>query len=324
MILQNYLKTKTAQLLDASVDEPENEARLLVETISGRSRGDLRFSMSREMEEVFTASEIEALEDAFARRAAHEPLAYIAGHAPFYDLEFAVGPGVLIPRFDTEILVETAMAALGVPEPFSTVSKELPVVESAESAGIGKRPVVIYDLCTGSGCIGITVAHLLAKKGVRCEVYMTEISEEAAAYARKNAREILGAGGEAVGAGTRGMVRWCVDVADLWPRAASAPADLIVSNPPYIALEEMTELEPEVREHEPAGALTDGTDGLTLYRRMAAEIDGHLRRGGVLAVEHGYLQKEPMKLIFEAAFTDVTCVCDLGGNDRVTLGKRRV
>ena len=77
-----------------------------------------------------------------------------------------------------------------------------------------------------------------------------------------------------------------------------------------------------MREHEPAGALTDGSDGLMLYRRMVSEMDGHLRQGGVFAVEHGYLQKEPMKLIFEAAFTDVTCVSDLGGNDRVTLGKR--
>ena len=185
---------------------------------------------------------------------------------------------------------------------------------------------------------------------------MTDISEEAAAYASKNAREILGADGElrgvgarsderagggAVGAGSvcegarepgvrecvvqegaQGLVQWRVEVADLWPQAASAPADLIVSNPPYIAVEEMAELEPEVREHEPAGALTDGSDGLMLYRRMVSEMDGHLRQGGVFAVEHGYLQKEPMKLIFEAAFTDVTCVSDLGGNDRVTLGKR--
>ncbi len=347
MTLQDYLKTKTAQLLDASVDEPENEARLLVETISGRNRAELRFSLSREMNEAFSEAEQEALEKAFQRRCAHEPLAYIAGHAPFYDLEFEVGPGVLIPRFDTEILVEAAMAALGMAEPFSTVPKEIPQVKSAEPvAGEGYAPggrkaddapvkanaadnvPVIYDLCTGSGCIGITVAHLLAKRGVRCELYMTEISEEAAEYARKNAQRILGASGTWPETGDTATVReeisvaWRVDVADLWPKAAPAPADLILSNPPYIAQEEMAELEPEVREHEPAGALTDGTDGLTLYRRMLEGIRDHLKIGGVLAVEHGYEQKEPVKLIFETELKDVICVRDLGGNDRVTLGRR--
>ena len=361
MTLQDYLKTKTAQLLDASVDEPENEARLLVETISGRNRAELRFSLSQEMNEAFSEAEQEALEKAFQRRCAHEPLAYIAGHAPFYDLEFEVGPGVLIPRFDTEILVETAMAALGMAEPFSTVPKEIPQVKSAKpAAGEGYAPggrkaddapvkanaadnvPVIYDLCTGSGCIGITVAHLLTKRGVRCELYMTEISEEAAEYARKNAQRILGASGtwpEEAGETVPGAealcdveetatvreeisVAWRVDVADLWPKDAPAPADLILSNPPYIAQEEMAELEPEVREHEPAGALTDGTDGLTLYRRMLEGIKNHLKIGGVLAVEHGYEQKEPVELIFETELKDVKCIRDLGGNDRVTLGRR--
>ena len=123
-----------------------------------------------------------SLEKTYELRACGEPLAYIVGHAPFYDLEFSVGEGVLIPRFDTEVLVETALKALGVGDfPFPDTDGPVPQVNTA-------APFIIYDLCTGSGCVGITIAHELLKRNIPCRLLMTDISEEAASYAKKNAQ----------------------------------------------------------------------------------------------------------------------------------------
>ncbi|MBP5294479.1 MAG: peptide chain release factor N(5)-glutamine methyltransferase, partial [Lachnospiraceae bacterium] len=254
-----------------------------------------------------------------------EPLAYIVGHAQFYDLEFSVGEGVLIPRFDTEVLVETALKALGVGVfPFPDTDGPVPQVNTA-------APFIIYDLCTGSGCVGITIAHELLKRSIPCRLLMTDISEEAASYAKKNAQEILGT-----------KVFWEVQIADLWPEggsekggaaaatdanegahgAKSIPlADLIVANPPYITKDEMDELSVEVGKHEPHLALTDGGDGLTFYKRILEGLPQSLKDGGVFAVEHGYLQKENIRRLMPEYLTDVISVKDYGDNDRVTCGR---
>lgn len=336
MTLQDYLKEKTELLSASGVPEAENEAWVVLETVSGLTRSYIRFSFAKELAEVVSGEVFSSLEKTYERRAGGEPLAYIVGHAPFYDLEFSVGKGVLIPRFDTEILVETALKALGIGDfPFPETDAPVPKVSS-------EAPFVIYDLCTGSGCVGITIARELLKRSIPCRLVMTEISEDAASYAKKNAEEILG-----------NKVAWEVQVADLWPAgkaeksvgaAAGASgaagnvgetgvgddargaknntrADLIVSNPPYITKEEMDELSVEVGEHEPHLALTDGGDGLTFYKRIFEGLKDHLKDGGVFAVEHGYLQKENIRRLMPDCITDVVSVKDYGDNDRVTCGR---
>lgn len=295
MTLQEYLKEKNTLLEQAGIEDAENEVWICLMSVTDLSRAQIRFSMSEEIEDVLAPATLWKLEDVFVRRADHEPLAYITGKTPFYDLEFSVGPGVLIPRFDTEILVETALKEIG------------NIVTNIEMSGFSDV-VRIFDLCTGSGCVGITIAHELKQQCIPYELVMTEISPEAAAYATANAQRILGDGD------------WKVELVDLWP-TTSEQADLIVSNPPYIPEEEMQELAPEVRDCEPSLALTDGGDGLMLYRRMAQDIKKYLKPGGILAVEHGYDQGEAVRGILGQTLTDPRTIQDYGGHDRVTCAK---
>ena len=310
MTVQEYLKEKTELFSRSGVPEAENEAWVVLETVSGLTRSSIRFSFAKELAEVVSGEVFSSLEKTYELRACGEPLAYIVGHAPFYDLEFSVGEGVLIPRFDTEVLVETALKALGVGDfPFPDTDGPAPQVNTA-------APFIIYDLCTGSGCVGITIAHELLKRNIPCRLLMTDISEEAASYAKKNAQEILG---------TR--VSWEVQIADLWPvdraEKTGARADLIVANPPYITKDEMDDLSVEVGKHEPHLALTDGGDGLMFYKRIFAGLPQYLKDGGVFAVEHGYLQKENIRRHMPEYLTDVISVKDYGDNDRVTCGRKK-
>ena len=347
MTVQEYLKEKTAMLAAAGIEDAENEAWVCLLDGTGLSKSAFRED-GKDIGDVLSKSQIDFLETLFARRAGHEPLAYIVGKAPFYDLEFLVGPGVLIPRFDTEILVETALGCLGypvmIPELSSlprcemhcnTVTNADISVVSEDSGKSGRKagsPVRILDLCTGTGCVGITIAHELMKKGVAFDLVMTEISEEAASFARENASRILG------------DLSWKVEVVDLWPAISdseggnrvsdekdeSAPkkdpawqADVLVSNPPYVKIEEMKELAPEVKDHEPALALTDEGDGLSLYRRIIEGVDRYLAPGGVLAVEHGCEQGSDVRKILETGLKEVMTIQDYGHLDRVTCGKRK-
>lgn len=312
MTLQEYLKEKTELLSRSGVPEAENEAWVVLETVSGLTRSYIRFSFAKELAEVVSSEVFSSLEKTYELRSCGEPLAYIVGHAPFYDLEFSVGEGVLIPRFDTEILVETALKALGIGDfPFPETDAPIPKVPS-------EAPFIIYDLCTGSGCVGVTIARELLKRNIPCRLLMTDISELAASYAKKNAQEILG-----------NKVAWEVQIADLWPdkeekkdgATGDFRADLIVSNPPYITKEEMDDLSIEVGKHEPHLALTDGGDGLSFYKRIFEGLKDHLKDGGVFAVEHGYMQKESIRKLMPGYITDVVCVKDYGDNDRVTCGR---
>lgn len=328
MTLQDYLKEKTELLERSGIEDAENEAWVILMSLTDLNRAQIRFSLAKALDDCLSAETLWKLEDVWVRRADHEPLAYIIGKAPFYDLEFDVGPGVLIPRFDTEILVETALASLGC-EVMLPHAEQVPQVEqnaedsvdysedntvtNIEISGI-PSVIRIFDLCTGSGCVGITIAHELMRRGIPFELVMTEISEEAARYATANATRILG------------DVDWKVERVDLWPTITEEweKADLIVSNPPYITKEEMGDLAIEVRDKEPSLALTDGGDGLTLYRRICAELPSYLRQGGVLTVEHGCDQGEAVRTLLHPVLGSVGTLQDYGGHDRVTCGRREV
>ena len=305
MTLNEYLKEKTALFARCGIPEAEEEAWILFMTLTDMNKSQIRFSSEKDLFLLFSKEKTEEFDRAFLRRSEGEPIGYICGHAPFYDLEFSVGEGVLIPRFDTEILVESALIALGV--------EGLPAPESdGEIPKVAHRgPVVILDLCTGSGCVGITIANELRKRNIPYELRMTEISDEAAAYARKNAEKILGKGS------------FEVEITDLWPKE-ELKADILVSNPPYVEEKEMAELSREVRDHEPALALTDGGDGLAFYRRIIADLGKYLKDGGVFLLEHGYRQKAPIREMMPEGAKGVVCVKDYGGNDRVTAGRWEV
>jgi len=329
LTLNEYLKDKTALFARCGVPEAEEEAWILFMTLTDMNKTQIRFSSEKDLFLLFSKEKTEEFDRAFLRRAEGEPIGYICGHAPFYDLEFSVGEGVLIPRFDTEILVESALIALGVEDlPVPKSDGEIPKVahrgqakfparedaarEDADPARVeADEPVVILDLCTGTGCVGITIANELRKRNIPFELRMTEISDVAAAYARRNAETILGKGS------------FAVEITDLWPKE-EIKADILVSNPPYIEDAEMSELSREVRDHEPALALTDGGDGLSFYRRITGDLGKYVKDGGVFLLEHGYRQKAPIREMVPEGAKDVVCVKDYGGNDRVTAGRWEV
>lgn len=211
------------------------------------------------------------------RRLKHEPLAYIIGRKEFWSLEFEVGPGVLIPRPETETLIEQALAALPDRE----------------------RPYRVLDLGTGSGCLLVALLKEFPNafgRGIDC-------SEQAVGWARRNA-------------GKDGLGRRCELIEGDWAAAAGA-FDLIVSNPPYIPSAEIAALPLDVRDYEPRKALDGGPDGLAAYRTLAPLLKRHLEPNGVGLLEIGAGQHHMVEQIMEAEGLRVTRItADLAGIPR--------
>ncbi len=223
------------------------------------------------------------------RRAQRIPLQHITGHQEFMGFDFAVGPGALIPRQDTEELVESALSFLR--------------KKQKESEGaLEGRSLRVADVCTGTGCIAISIAKLCTQ----AEVLASDLSKEALAIARENVKRLSAAAALFEG--------------DLL-EPLDGTFDLIVSNPPYIPEAEIAALDPEVKDHDPHLALSGGGDGLCIYRRLIPNARAKLKRGGALMMEIGYDQAEAVKgLMEEAGFQNVFVKQDLSGKDRVIGG----
>ncbi|HBA47098.1 MAG TPA: peptide chain release factor N(5)-glutamine methyltransferase [Lachnospiraceae bacterium] len=265
------------KLLLAGIGEAELEARLLLEYVCKTTRSDLLAHGDREV----APDQESAYKDLIGRRMDRIPLQHLTGEQEFMGLPFSVNEHVLIPRQDTEILVEEVLRNLH----------------------DGMR---ILDMCTGSGCILISLLHYSND----CEGVGADISEEALAVARENARKLLGGGEIHFISG------------DLFTNI-SGKFDVIVSNPPYIRRNVIDTLMPEVREHEPKQALDGGEDGLDFYRRIIGESREYLFGGGMLFFEIGYDQKEAVcTLMKEAGFLEIQAVKDYAGLDRVVYGTR--
>ena len=287
----------------AGVPEAELDARLLLEWVCGTDRSDLLAHGDRER----SAGEQEEYERLIAGRKGRIPLQHLTGVQAFMGLEFAVDGHVLVPRQDTEVLVEEALRNLH----------------------DGMR---ILDMCTGSGCILISLLHYSND----CRGVGADISGEALAVARGNAERLLGASACAwMRDGTEVLDGCGADdppcAEDRQGRISLIESDLfdgiegrfdiIVSNPPYIRSGEIPGLMPEVREHEPVLALDGGEDGLAFYRRIVEGCRAHLCGGGMLFLEIGYDQGEAVSgLLEEAGFLEVAVVKDYAGLDRVVCG----
>ena len=232
------------------------------------------------------------------RRATHEPIAYLVGHKEFHSLKFAVSPAVLVPRPETETLVEAALESLAERAP----------IPSGEVDPFGPAPqeVRVLDLGTGSGCLAVT----LAKRNPGAQVTAVDVSPDAVALAKRNA--------EAHGVSDR--VR--VVEGDLFSAVAGQRFDLIVSNPPYVRTEELSGLQADVRDHEPHLALDGGTDGLEIARRLIAAAPSHLTAGGELMLELDPRQMAAARESLEAAgFSHVRVRRDAAGDERVVLAR---
>ena len=264
-------------LEEHQVPDADTDALLLLQFVSGMSRAEYYRRMQDEMAEADRYLELAAL------RARRIPLQQLTGEQCFMGLPFLVTENVLIPRMDTETLVQEALMRL---EP-------------------GQR---VLDLCTGSGCILISLLKLMdGLSGTG-----TDSSEAALETARENARR-LGVSKDAEFV--------CCDLFS----GAEGNYDMIVSNPPYIASGEIPGLMEEVRAHEPRMALDGGADGLDFYRRIVPGAAERLRGGGWLLVEIGAEQARDVTLMFvDSCYEEVRTVRDLAGNDRVVLGRKRI
>ena len=248
-----------------------------------------------------------AFDEAVMKRAAGVPVAYIVGRQPFYREEYKVTPSVLIPRADTELLVETSLRFLGALDLAAGDVNLVP--ESAEPLTSPR----ILDLCTGTGCVGISVLNGLLAKSIRAQAVLADISDEALAIARENI-ESQAADKSAVKA-----IKLDVLSSDLPEDLGSF--DVITANPPYINSVDMKALEKEVKDHEPHLALAGGSDGLDFYLPICKLSHKCLRQGGMLAVEHGYDQAEGVsQTLMAQGFNIVKSLKDFGNNDRVTFG----
>ena len=238
--------------------------------------------------EPLTAAQAERLEALTVRREQREPLQYLCGRWPFLDFELAVGPGVLCPRADTEVVAEAAAQTL---------------------AGV-KAPRVL-DLCAGTGCLGLGVKRFCPDARVTC----VEKSPEAFRYLEQNVRSAL-PGAVPAAQAVQG------DLFTYWETLPEGELDLIVSNPPYLTAAEMGQLQPEVAQ-EPAMALAAGEDGLVFYRALAEHYQRALRPGGALALEIGWQQREAVTALLEAnGWVGIAWRKDYGGNDRAVTARK--
>jgi release factor glutamine methyltransferase len=245
----------------------------------------------------------EALSLAAARRAKGEPLAYILGHRHFWREDYKVLPGVLIPRSDTEILVECAIRFCGCHDLATGDVLSVPV------SGLSGK-VRFADICTGTGCAGISVANELLSHGLSVDGILTDISDAALETAGTNAGALL-----------KETSALQVIRNDILKDELPGVYDFIISNPPYITDLEMDELDSSVKYYEPDLALRGGTDGLDFYEIIFKKSITALVPAGAVFVEHGYLQGEAVRaLCKQAGFDSVGTVRDYGGNERVTWG----
>lgn len=285
MLLREALEKGTEILKHADVEAPVMEAGALLCSVL---KCDRTFLYTHGEEELGGETAGRFLRLA-ALRAQGKPLQYITGHQEFMSLDFRVDPHVLIPRQDTETLVEA-------------------VLRHAVTLGQG-RELHLLDIGTGSGCIAISLAHYLEN----LRVTAVDISAGALKVAAENA--VLNKVEEKIT-----FVQG--DIFDLWKRGRENRVyDVIVSNPPYIRSEEIARLQREVRDHEPVSALDGGKDGLTFYRFLAQMSPRHLKPGGYLAFEVGYDQAGTVGELMKENFERIEIIKDLSGVGRAVAGK---
>lgn len=277
MTIKEIYQTGARRLREAGIDEADLDAWYLLEYVSGITRAMYYIRM----DEALAQEKADAYLDCIRRRSERIPLQHITGEQEFMGLPFYVSPHVLIPRQDTEILVEEALRHL-------------------------KGGERVLDLCTGSGCIALSLA---AYRKTICAVG-SDISPEALETAGRNAARAEFAG-----------LAVSFTESDLFEKI-EGEYDMIVSNPPYIPTAVIASLSEEVRLHDPMRALDGREDGLYFYRRICGESPAYLKDGGRLLFEIGHDQSEAVgRMMRDAGFAEVCVKKDLAGLDRVVSGR---
>jgi release factor glutamine methyltransferase len=274
-MIRPLLRTAAARLAEAGVPSPDYDAAELLAHVLGCRRPELGLAADP------TPAQRQRYDDLVARRAGREPLQHLLGSAAFRYVELAVGPGVFVPRPETELL-----AGWGVDRAREVLAQD--------------RAPVVVDLCTGSGAIALSIATEVPE----AEVHAVELSEDALAWAERN----LAGHGVDLRQG---------DLADAFADL-DGEVDVVVCNPPYIPLDAYETVAPEARDHDPHLALFSGEDGLTAIRVLEATAARLLRPGGVVGAEHADLQGESAPAVFSGAgrWSEVRDHADLAGRPR--------
>ena len=283
MKLSVAIESATKRFEEAGIESAQADAEILASFVLQINRGEL---LSKTItDESFSEEDSLKFEELVAKRAERFPLQHLTGFAYFRQLELKVGPGVFVPRFETEVVTQLAVDAL----------KAIPVAE----------PIAV-DLATGSGAIALS----LATEVPNAKVYAVELSEDALQYTRENFARYAPSAELRQG-----------DLADAFPDL-NGQVDVLISNPPYIP-DEMIPIYPEVHLHDPSLALYGGSDGLDLIRKVDATARRLLRLGGSLIIEHADMQgKAVQELLLASGWRNVSTHKDLAGRDRATTGTR--
>ena len=273
-VLVKDVVAKAIEKLDAAgIAESRIDSWLLAESVLGASIQDLFLEPEKSVSE----EQVQKYLNAISVRVKHIPLQHITGYQQFMDLEFVVNKDVLIPRPETELLVEQVVSY------------------------IKDNNVKVLDMCTGSGCIAVSVDRMCAN----ADVTAVDISEKALKVAGEN--------------NIRNEGRVSFVQSDLFENIHET-YDIIVSNPPYIPTSDIETLMEEVREHEPRLALDGSADGLKFYREICTNAVNYLNENGKIFLEIGYDQGRTVpELLRENGFTDIQVLKDLSGNDRMVI-----
>jgi len=271
----------TGHFTDKKIDSPRLTAELLLSHILNMQRIELYMNFDKEV----AKPNLDKLRDLVKRCLNNEPVQYLTERTEFYSISLKVSPACLIPRPETELLVERAIEFL--------------------RTRTGTQ--YVCDLCTGSGCIGVAIA----KNYPEVKIIATDICDNALKIAADNIAKYNLT--EKIHLLQGDLFKPIIDQLDV------KEFDLIACNPPYISHPEMEKLEPNVKNHEPHLALNGGPDGLDIYRRIAAEVGTHLKKDGLLLLEIGYLQGPAVRQLLEDTkiFGDIKVEKDLSSNDRI-------
>ncbi len=287
--IQKLLNWVNGYLSDKGVDAPRLSAELLLCQVLGCGRIELYTNFDRPVAQ----DKLATLRELVKRAGTHEPIGYLAGRTEFYSLSIKVTPDCLIPRPETELLVERAIEFLRSRRPVPAV-------------------LDVLDLCTGSGCIAVAVA----KNYPNAKVIATDICDAALAVAAVNV--------DAHGLGER-VHLFCGDLFDpIIEGLGASRFDLVVCNPPYVSTAEMRTLDKNVRDYEPVRALHAGADGLDVYRRIAEAVGEFLKDGAALILEIGRTQGAAVCDLLRktAQFAEIKIEKDHQNNDRIVTARK--
>jgi release factor glutamine methyltransferase len=284
--IQKLLNWVTQYLTDKGIDSPRLSAELLLSDVLGLKRIELYTHFDKTV----AKKELDRLRDLVKRAGQNEPIAYLVGKTEFYSMELLVSPACLIPRPETELLVQRAVEFLRTRD-----DKQL-----------------VCDLCTGCGCI----AAAIARNFPNTRIIATDISDSALAMASENIEK------------HQLQDKITLLSGDLFepliPQLDTGKFDLIVSNPPYVSAAEFENLDKNVKDYEPRLALFAGVDGLDIYRRILEKVDDFLKSDAALIMEIGYAQGPAIKEMLEKSgiFSDIKIEKDFSNNDRIVTAKK--